>query len=94
MLTRLILAHTSKLKVLFVKLIFKCNQANQRGPLALSAPSGALYAIMRLYRHGKQLFEIFMQPKTSVTILAPNHYYMINATQGIQSTLWVHSANT
>ena len=51
---------------------------------------------MRLYRHGRQLFEIFMQPN-----LTPVSQYllqitadMINATQGIQSTLWAHSGHT
>ena len=40
-------------------------------------------------------FDIFTQPNTSVTILVPNHYYVINATQGnLEQTLgplWAHS---
>ena len=45
-----------------------------------------------------QLFEIFTQPNTSVTILAPNHYYMINVNQAnsehILGTLREHSKIT
>ena len=48
-------------------------------------PTGALYAIVHLYRYSytslqyNQLFKIFTRPITCVTILAPNPYYMTNA---------------
>ena len=49
-----------------------------RSTLSL-APQGALYMPWCSAKDPAQLFKVFTQPNASVTILAPNHYYMINA---------------
>ena len=47
---------------------------------------------MMCHYRSKPVVEIFTQPNTSVTILAPNHYYMINVNQA--NSFWAHSENT
>ena len=53
--------------------------------------------MMRYYRSSSlhPLVEIFTRPNTSVTILAPNHYYIIKCnSEHTLRTLWAHSGHT
>ena len=68
---------------MIIRMTTACHMINH--DYYLLAPTGALYAIVHLYRYSytslqyNQLFKIFTRPNTYVTILAPNPHNMTNA---------------
>ena len=65
------LCHTS---AVYSLLVFVVDRQNKNSPKVIMGKS----PVCHYYRFS----EIFTWPNTSVTILAPNHHYMIVATQG------------
>ena len=63
-------------------IVFDYIALDTSSPTSVSCASSFLCYSASLEVGKHPLFEIFTRPNTSVTILGPNHFFMINATQG------------